>query len=67
MKGSVMIDTEEVRIIEMMERIESYILGRLTQDEIDELWIQILQAPEWLGYLEIEIHLISVLKSRIDQ
>lgn len=52
-----MTETEEVRIIEMMEKIENYILGQLTKDEIDELWMEFLQAPEWLKYFEIELQL----------
>lgn len=49
--------SEEVRIIDMQKKIEEYILGRLSQDEIDALWMEFLKTPEWLCYLETEINL----------
>lgn len=51
------IEPADVSITEMMERIENYILGRLSQKEIDALWVEILHAPGWLRYLETEIDL----------
>jgi hypothetical protein len=48
-----MIEIEEDRAIEMMERIENYILGGLTQKEIDALWLEFL-CPRY-GY-SIWIH-----------
>lgn len=50
-----MTTTKERHRIEMQKAIENYILGNLTQEEVDQLWIEILKAPAWLGYLEIEI------------
>jgi hypothetical protein len=29
------------------------ILGKHSQEEIDAFWMELLKAPEWLGYLEI--------------
>lgn len=46
--------------IDLLEKIEDYILGRLTQVEIDELWVEFLNAPEWLGYLVIELFFDSI-------
>ena len=53
---------DEKRIIEMMCRIEAYVLGKLNQKEIDDLWIEFLKEPEWLGILEVEILLRYVGK-----
>jgi len=47
----------ETRIIDIMQRIEKYILGKLTQKEIDELWIEFLIEPEWYKYFETYLHL----------
>jgi len=40
--------------------IEAYILGRLNQKEIDELWIEFLRSPEWYDLFETELHLRSL-------
>ncbi len=45
----------EKRIIDMMQRIEKYILGKLTQKEIDELWIEFLKDPEWYIILKTDL------------
>lgn len=59
-----MTELEEVRIIEMQKKIENYILGRLSQAEIDDLWIEFLQFPWWVRYLEIEINLRALATNR---
>ena len=55
----------EKRIIDMMQRIEKYILGKLTQKEIDELWIEFLKEPEWLKIAETEINLRALSRKKI--
>lgn len=45
--------------IEAMKRIELYILGKLNQNEIDDLWIEFLKAPELYELFEIELLLRS--------
>ena len=37
--------------------IEKYILGELSPEEIDELWIGFLQYPERFDYFMTELHL----------
>lgn len=46
----------------LLERIDQYINGKLSQDEIDELWKQFLTHPEWYGWFETELHLHSLIK-----
>lgn len=41
----------------MIQRIEDYLLGKLNQKEIDELWIEFIKDPEWYEVFEIEIAL----------
>ena len=52
----------EKRIIGMMQRIDSYIRGRLNQQEIDELWMEFLKEPEWYKFFETEVHLRSIAR-----
>lgn len=52
-----MTELKGVRIIGMQKKIEKYIFGRLSQEEIDTLWMEFLQVPEWVRYLEIETNL----------
>ena len=49
----------------MMSKIEDYILGRLNQKEIDELWIEFLKEPEWLSIVEIEVNLRAMGRDRL--
>lgn len=53
---------KEKEKIEILERIDLYIRGKLTQDEIDELWITFLEHPEYYNILETEVHLKSLIK-----
>ena len=54
----------EKRIIDMMQRIEKYILGKITQKEIDELWIEFLIEPEWYSIFETDLHLRSLIRKK---
>ena len=42
--------------IELLKTIDVYIKGRLTESEIDELWVSFLKNPEYLDWLIIETH-----------
>lgn len=46
----------------VMNRINDYIHGRLSQKEIDALWIEFLKAPEWYNLFETELHFIHLAK-----
>lgn len=52
-----MTELEELSIIKMQKKIEKYILGKLSQKDIDALWMELLQFPMWVKYLETEINL----------
>ena len=54
----------EERVIDIMKRIGAYIQGKLTQDEIDLLWIEFLKAPEWYEMFETELHLYHLRRSK---
>lgn len=53
---------KEKEKIEILEKIDLYIRGKLTQDEIDELWKTFLEHPEYYDILETEVHLKSLIK-----
>lgn len=48
--------------IQVLEKIEQYIQGELSQGEIDDLWILFIQNPEWYDWFETELHLRSLIK-----
>jgi len=48
--------------IQLLEKIDRYIKGDLSQDEIDELWKEFLKNPEWYNWFETELHLRSLIK-----
>lgn len=55
--------TEEKKI-ELLENIDSYIKGRLSQEEIEELWIEFLKYPEMFRYFETEVQIQDMIKKR---
>ena len=57
--------TEE-RIIEIMSRIDDYVRGRLTQEQIEELWIEFLKEPYWFRIFEIEVNIRDMIKQGVN-
>jgi tetratricopeptide (TPR) repeat protein len=53
---------KEQEKIQLLKKIDKYIKGELSQDEIDDLWKQFLQHPEWYDWFETELHLRSLIK-----
>ncbi|MEX0686292.1 MAG: tetratricopeptide repeat protein [Balneolales bacterium] len=45
------------------ERIELYLADRLTLDEIEDLWLDIMKQPEYLDHLKINIALKELYKN----
>lgn len=45
---------------ELDEKIRRYVNGSLSQQEIDELWVDVLMDPEALDYLKASINLHSI-------
>lgn len=37
---------------EFQEEIRKFVTDRLTETEIDQLFVEIIKAPEWMDYLE---------------
>ena len=55
----------EEETIRMMRQIEAYIAGNLSENEIDQLWIEFLKAPEWYEIFEIELILRMMGREKI--
>lgn len=53
---------KEQEKIQLLEKIDRYIKGELSQDEIDDLWKKFLQNPEWYDWFETELHLRSLIE-----
>ena len=58
-----MTTTQGVHQFGMQQKIENYIQGKLSQSEIDKLWIEFLKAPKWYKYFEIELHLKYLIRN----
>lgn len=50
--------------LEIHERIKKYILGKLNQKEIDELWMEFLKTPKLFDYFMIELHLYALIMNK---
>ena len=48
-------------------RIDTYVKGNLSEDQINELWIDFAKQPELLNDLEIEIGVLEILKNKSDK
>lgn len=58
------LELKGVDTLEIQEKNKNYILGRLNQDEIDELWMEFLKAPKLFDYFMIELHLYALIKKK---
>lgn len=55
---------KETEKIELLEKIDSYIKGRLSQEEIEDLWIEFLKYPDIFHYFETEVQIQDMIKDR---
>lgn len=46
------------------DQIQKYILGKLTEDEVDTLWMNYLHQPVWYDYFITELTAKRVISSR---
>jgi hypothetical protein len=50
------------KAIEVSKRIDAYIRGKLSQSEIDELWLIFLKNPHYYELFETELHLRNLIQ-----
>lgn len=55
---------KESKKIELLKKIDSYIKGRLSQEEIDALWIEFLKYPEMFSYFENEVQIQDMISKK---
>lgn len=41
---------------ELLQQLDNYQKGLLSEEEIDRLWVEILENPEYLDWLEIDVN-----------
>ena len=52
------------RDIELEQKIDAYIKGKLTEEEAQELWEKLLQRPDYIELLKTELGVKSILEKR---
>jgi len=57
----------ESRDINIEQGIDAYIKGDLSENEINELWIQLFKRPEYINQLETEIDLVRLYRAREEE
>lgn len=48
----------------ILKKIDDYVAGKLTTEETEDLWIEIMKEPEYMKYLETLITLKDLIESR---
>lgn len=46
------------------QRIDAYIKGRLNQDEIEQLWVELLKKPHYIDLLETELGVKTIIEEK---
>lgn len=55
------------RQIQTQQQVKQYIRGKLSDKEIDKLWVRFLTVPEWYDYFETELHLTAILNEQSEK
>lgn len=50
--------------VELAQKIDAYLKGKLSEDEVDTLWIELLKRPDYLEYLKTEAALKDLIAER---
>lgn len=49
--------TDNSRDIDLEKKIDAYIKGQLPEEEVEQLWVELMKHPEYIGLLQTEIDL----------
>lgn len=49
--------------IHIQKQIQEYITCKLSNDQIDKLWANFLEMPEWYNYFITELHLTAIVRN----
>lgn len=55
---------DKSRDIELEKKIDAYIKGKLSSEEVEELWVELLKKPDYIDLLETEIDLKRLYEAR---
>jgi len=50
--------------LEVEKQIDRYVAGQLSQEEIDELWVELVQHDEYMAYLETSANLKEITRDK---
>lgn len=53
---------EQSREIEIRKKIDAYVKGKLSEEEIQQLWNEFAKNPELLEVLELEVHVKTLIE-----
>lgn len=57
---------EQSREIEIRKKIDAYIKGKLSEEEIQGLWNEFAKNPELLEILELEVHVKTLIEQKVN-
>jgi hypothetical protein len=46
----------------IQEKIDKYIKGELSPNQVDDLWIEFIKTPHWYEYFITELHLTALIR-----
>jgi tetratricopeptide (TPR) repeat protein len=52
------------RDINLEKQLDAYVKGRLTQDEAEKLWVELIKRPDYIDLLDTELHLKTLFEQR---
>lgn len=55
---------KKMRKLSLVKRIDAYLNGDLDEEESEQLWVELLQHPEYIDYLETEMAVRRIVASR---
>lgn len=55
---------KKMRKLSLAKRIDAYLKGDLDEEESERLWVELLQHPEYIDYLETEQAVRRIVESR---
>lgn len=57
----------ELKRAEIQKQIDAYVKGTLSEEQIDDLWVEIAKDPALLDELDIEVHVKELIQNRMGQ
>lgn len=54
------------RDLDLEKQIDAYIKGRLTEDKVEDLWIELLKRPKYIQRLETELSIKLIIEEQLE-